>query len=303
MVVYLAFFDKFGLYTEKVKILEDVAGEMRYSKATVEKIISIQRNILCAKERNVRFKVTSEYISPGMYPLFWSLPYVGNLCNKIVEISHDIGNERLHQALVKHGVSEHYVGEHDAESTVKKIPFQLIKQNSNDTESNTDKIVEKICMILPVQMAQDYEFMFISKLYEVFDNSIKHGKNNIGLFANGYFDKNQNKFTFTIYDFGRGIPNNVKSFLNNNTMTDKEAFEWALTDGNTTAMEDCTRGAGLGVLEKFIQINNGKIIFCSGNCFCEISGNGRKFRELREPIIGTLFSMRVNADRKKIYII
>lgn len=304
MVINLNIWEKVTLAFEKnkEKKLEDVDGEMRYSKATVEKIISIQQNILNAKENFIAFKVTAEYISPGMYPLFWSLPYIGDLCNKIVEISHDIDNKRLHQDLVQHGVSEHFIGEHGENNSAQKIPFQLIRQNSNNAEYNTEKIVEKICMILPVRMNEDYESMFISKLYEVFDNSIKHGKNDVGLFANGYFDKNQNKFTFTIYDFGIGIPHNVKSFLKNYEMTDKETFEWALTDGNTTAMEDCSRGAGLGVLEKFIQSNKGKIIFCSGKCFCEITANGRQFKELKEPIVGTLFSMRVNADRKKIYM-
>lgn len=285
----------------KIIALDDISGEMRYSKATIEKVAHIQQNILNALGTDVEFKVTSPYISPGVYPLFWSLPYVGNICDKRVSISYDNSNTRLHDAVVRHGVDSHYTNK-DCSADDTKVPFQLIRNKNNTiTELETKSIVEKITKILPITMASDYEAIFVSKLYEVFDNSIKHGSNDIGLFANGYFDKNKNKFTFTVYDFGIGIPNNVRKFTKDEFLTDSSCIQWALKDGNTTAMNDYSRGAGFGVLEKFVIENKGKIVICSGRCYCEITAYGRKFSELKTDVIGTFFSMRINADKRHIY--
>ena len=97
----------------------------------------------------------------------------------------------------------------------------------------------------------------------------------------------------------------MKNFLENNTITDCKAVEWALGAGHSTAKEsEIPRGAGFNLLHSFAENNNGEIRILSGNClYIYNPKTGRKYYDLKESMVGTLFEMDIVCDPNHKYIL
>jgi hypothetical protein len=122
------------------------------------------------------------------------------------------------------------------------------------------------------------------------------------LIGGRYFKPNR-KYCFTCYDTGIGITGKVKKYYPE--MTDKEAIQWALMPGNSTALDKETkpRGQGLGLLKSFVKENHGTIRICTGNILYTYSAPlGKDIQEkyecLTNTFLGTLFEMDIYADDK-----
>ncbi len=275
--------------------------EYRYSMHAINDMVDIQNEIFKTKSPKIKVFIESKYISPALYPLLWSIPYIGELCNKKVVISYNRSNAKLNKSVQAYGVDGHYTGRNNVDVKTCVTPFQLSK-----SIEESEPIVEKIISSIPVIMSNEFKSVISSKIFEVFLNAHTHGQNDVGSFSNGYYDKSAKKFIFSVYDFGIGIPNSVNNYIiKNDYLQDpynaQQAIQWALTAGNSTAISDYPRGAGFGVLEKFITTNSGKLFLCSGDGFCKIDKKGRTFNRFHKAIRGTFFSMGVNVDHEHIY--
>jgi len=102
-----------------------------------------------------------------------------------------------------------------------------------------------------------------TSIEEVFHNIRDHSGVGVGcVFAQYYPNKNQ--IQLAISDFGRGIPNSVRTVEAN--ATDQEALRLACQEGFTTKSNVRNRGAGLPNLMRYIpQRNNGTILVSSGS--------------------------------------
>lgn len=173
------------------------------------------------------------------------------------------------------------------------------KSNLDFRTFKTEEEITQICNEIKssskfTNIDKDERNILISKTYELLINSCEHGKNDIGAMCHCFY-KNK-KFNFSVYDFGVGIPDKVKKYLNDETMSDIEAIKWTLTSRNSTTLTSDSifpRGGGLKLIEKFLKDYKGKLLICSGNAYYLISGEKIHTRILPNKISGTLITLNV----------
>ncbi|MBO5168993.1 MAG: hypothetical protein J6B49_07875 [Phascolarctobacterium sp.] len=273
-----------------------ITGELKYSKSSIIKIADIQSSILESDKNDLKIFINTGYISPVLYPFFCSLIPVGNLYGKNIRMGYSASNNRLKSAFDKHGVFAHFTGNRNNSISVDGVQFTEVVADATTTD-----IVNKTVSLLPVKMSDKYKNKFTSKLYEVFINAQKHSKSDLPTMAIAFMNKT--KFYFSAYDAGIGIPSNVRLFLQDEDLTDREAMEWALTDNNSTASNssEVSRGAGLGVIEQFVKENRGVMMLVSGSCCYVVNGSTSSYIRLPNSVKGTFFSMKINVDREHLY--
>lgn len=101
-----------------------------------------------------------------------------------------------------------------------------------------------------------------TSIEEVFHNIRDHSGVGVGCVFAQHFP-NKNTIQIAISDFGKGIPNSVRTVRPH--ATDKEALRLACQEGFTTKSNVRNRGAGLPNLLRYIpQRNNGTVLVSSG---------------------------------------
>jgi hypothetical protein len=241
------------------------------------------------------------YMHPSFAVLIASSLYLGDQYGKEIVIRYDIGNQRLCQFLKQSGICGRYYASKD--------DFQLNSQNSVIPFNRFKKIedtyttIEKIFNCAPVQLNRNLRNQLISKFAEVFSNAFEHGKSEIGVFCCGFAGRSD-IFSFSVYDAGVGICANVNSYLPS-PLSSEKAMEWAFDKAHSTlnGIVDYPRGAGLSLLENFARLNNGRIDVVSNDAYCKVTNKARKFKRLKSPIVGTIFSINIHADNSHVYLL
>jgi hypothetical protein len=241
------------------------------------------------------------YMHPSFAVLIASSLYLGDQYGKEVVIRYDINNLRLCQFLKQSGICGRYYASKDdfrLSSRNSVIPFNRFKRIED-----TYTTIEKIFNCAPVQLNRGLRNQLISKFAEVFSNAFEHGKSEIGVFCCGFANRS-NIFSFSVYDAGVGICANVNHYLPAPLESEK-AMEWAFDKTHSTlnGIVDYPRGAGLSLLEGFARLNRGRIDVVSNDGYCRITDKERTFRRLKNPIIGTIFSINIHADDKHVYLL
>lgn len=130
---------------------------------------------------------------------------------------------------------------------------------------------------------------------EIFNNSVIHSNSRHGIFSCGQFYPQLHKLRLTITDVGDGILPKVRNHLNDKTITAQEAISWAMVRGNTTKI-DVPGGLGLGLLMKFIEINEGHIQIISGNGYWSFTKGNTNVSKILSPIMGTSVSITISTN-------
>lgn len=169
----------------------------------------------------------------------------------------------------------------------KAIPFRKF-----DNETGIISTLEILKTIPDISnLPQSFYNEIWSRLYELCSNANEHGKNDVGAVCNGFCDKGY--LTFSVFDFGKGITNNVNEHLNKNLNT-TECIKWALEEANSTKQSLITpRGAGFSTTIDFIKKYKGKLVLCTGDIYCIIKNNNIHFQKLNRPILGTLITISI----------
>lgn len=266
-------------------------GEYRFSNSSLEKIIAIQSEVVKYSGRTVVNLTDTKHISPLYYPVLFSL------CEYNPKITFVINadNKRIADKLNYSGVFNYYLP--SIGNGISPNYVEYTKITSPDAMKLLENI-NKIFELLHVNLSQRVEDALKSNFFEIYINSITHGKNPLGTFHCGYYDNSSKQFKISIYDYGIGIPKQVNTYLKSN-FSSEDAIKWALFQGNSTKNTKFSSGAGLHVIESFIKANNGKITICSGNAICKITDEGRTFKVLNTEILGTLFIIIIKADKSK----
>lgn len=225
--------------------------------------------------------------------LFSTLPFLSEKFNKKIYLKM---NPKTFYLFQKIGFFE------NIEHEINNDYCQQIKDESNIIQQSNDvfKIVTEITKEAPVKMSDKLSAIFISKIGEMYNNAIEHSEGIV--LGTKYFKLQKNIYNFSCYDTGVGIPQKVISTINN-IESNREAFEWAMTDGNST-IAGVPRGLGLGLLKSFVQANDGRIRVCSGNVLYEYSRKkGKNIIELNNQFYGTLFEMDIISDNDYEYVL
>lgn len=268
-------------------------------KRSVETLGGIHQLIKSQKYETVILNLAGyEYIHPCFAALIASSIYLGKSFGTKVKLRYDRDNKKCMEFLRNSGIYSHFDGKNTNElsSTNNSIPFEKYSELEEAFET-----VETILQSLPVLLSDDLHNSFFSRIGEIFDNAFTHGKSDIGIFSCGFLNKSKT-FSFSVYDAGIGVCKNVNNYLGENFECAK-ALEWAFQSGNSTLNGKLgyTRGAGLNLLESFVKANNGRIDLISDGGYCNVTSKERKFHNLSNPIIGTVFSMSIKTDSNHIY--
>ena len=98
------------------------------------------------------------------------------------------------------------------------------------------------------------------------------------------------------FDFGVGIPANVRSFFRDEQIRANLALAWAFNPGTTTKPNGMGRGVGLDLLRQFVTLNNGWLEVFSHNAR-SIMQSGRAKIEARASFFeGTIVNIDLRCD-------
>lgn len=180
------------------------------------------------------------------------------------------------------------------------IPFRKINMEQQNYQNYIDHIID----LAPVVLSDAAKDMLFMNIYEIFINAHDHSKEAYGVYACGHWFPKLKELTFSIYDTGIGIAQNVKNH-HDSTMSSREAVDWALKYGNSTRqLESMTpRGVGFTNLLHFLDLNHGSLkIFTNDIYFCH-ENEENNFFSLDYGIIGTMVTFTIVTDNEHRYIL
>ncbi len=139
-----------------------------------------------------------------------------------------------------------------------------------------------------------------ANLDEVFNNVFDHAQSPItGYIITQYYPKN-NKLSFSICDFGIGIPSSInnKNIENNfPIMDDWKSIIKSLEKGFSVNSTPRNRGFGLNNIIEFTESSNGKLTIISNNGIVEKSANSLyKAGKTEYEFKGTLIKVEVDLN-------
>lgn len=232
--------------------------------------------------------------------LIGCLPLYAEKFNKKLRI---LVTPKIYRLLSRINVIDYYQPQTLASDSYSIDQNNLLTQPAfKKIQTATDIIafVNTIQMEAPIHLTEEAQELLTSRIGEVYMNALEHSSANI-VIGGKYFKFQKNKYCFSCYDDGIGIPMKVNAFFKDigvNTISDKEAIEWALQKGHSTSENDVIpRGVGLDLLRSFAKSNKAAIRICSGNALYSLTSSGKEgYLSLNHSFDGTLFEMDLFSD-------
>ena len=232
--------------------------------------------------------------------LIGCLPLYAEKFNKKLRI---LVTPKIYRLLSRINVIDYYQPPTLASDSYSIDQNNLLKQPAfKKIQTATDIIafVNTIQMEAPIQLTEEAQELLTSRIGEVYMNALEHSSANI-VIGGKYFKFQKNKYCFSCYDDGIGIPMKVNGFFKDNgvnMISDKEAIEWALQKGHSTSENDVIpRGVGLDLLRSFAKSNKAAIRICSGSALYSLTSSGKEgYLSLNHSFDGTLFEMDLFSD-------
>jgi len=143
------------------------------------------------------------------------------------------------------------------------------------------------------------------RMWEIYNNAFEHSGSKIGVFSCGQHFKKKNELILTVIDFGRGIPENVKTFFGKyadagsvSKLSGAACLKWAFERGNSTITDIVARGLGLDLLKEFVRLNQGKLEVYSNDAYALINTEGDNFVKKDVSFDGTIMHLTLRCDER-----
>lgn len=268
----------------------------------VSELISVQTKFLSEpwEKLYLHFENCS-FINAAVSVIIGTLPIYARKFDKVVKYRFDGSDHPILRFMRYVGMYKYYMKTDIDYKGDLAIPFDCIVD-----ENKMDEYADKILELAPIKMNKEARDILSSYIIELFQNGFFHSNSLIGVFASGFWIKEDNVFTFSIYDMGEGIPNKVRNFLKKRKIPGSEAIDserclrLAFVKGFSTD-DRTSRGLGLYVWQNFVQLNHGKMSLYSDDICCIINQDEIKYYKLKNPIKGTLIIIKIIADENHIY--
>jgi len=140
---------------------------------------------------------------------------------------------------------------------------------------------------------------FYESIGELYSNAVLHSRSKLGVFACGQYYPRKDRFDFCLTDAGEGFEGSILRAFGVKVDSIK-AMRFCLTEGNTTKKNE-PGGLGLKLLQKFIRLNNGRIVIVSKNAYYEYSGGKEGYSRLESPFPGTCINVEINTADTTCY--
>lgn len=150
-----------------------------------------------------------------------------------------------------------------------------------------------------INISEELANEIIGNVYEIFTNAFEHSESKHGVFICGQRYPKLNQLRFTLVDFGKGIPKNVKEYLDDPHMPVETALRWAMVKRNSTRRNtEYEGGLGLDVLGSFIENNHGKLEIYSEEGYLLLDDEGISTQVVSGFFPGTIINISFNCDEK-----
>ncbi|MFG6105305.1 hypothetical protein U2F10_23825 [Leptothoe sp. EHU-05/26/07-4] len=148
-----------------------------------------------------------------------------------------------------------------------------------------------------LKISNHYKEEIISNTLEIYQNAFEHSDSQIGVVTCGQQFPNMELLKLTVIDFGVGVPENVRNFLNRPNMPSEDALQWAFEKGHSTR-KGFSGGDGLSILKSFVMDKQGKIEIYSHDGYAIFSEDSEDYRVIDSYFEGTLVNITVKCDTK-----
>ena len=144
----------------------------------------------------------------------------------------------------------------------------------------------------------------VSNVLEIYSNAFTHGYSPNGVYSCGQKYPQLEELKITAIDFGIGIPQSVRNYLQatgkQDTISDDKALQLAFQEGFSTRPE--LGGMGLKLLKEFIHVNKGRLDIYSHSGHAIIDANGEHYEIIDSFFKGTVVNISINIDQKFYYL-
>jgi len=150
-----------------------------------------------------------------------------------------------------------------------------------------------------VAISNELKNYIVTHVIEAYLNVFDHAQSPIGVITCGQFYPNLQLLKIAILDFGVGIPNSVRQYLEKPDMTPEQCLMWAFEANNTTkaaGRDAISRGVGLKQLKSFIPLNEGTLEIYSDHGYVCIDRTGEKFINRPNGFQGTCVQITLKCD-------
>lgn len=290
-------------YCDNQNMYAVIENDLENSLEDISDLIRIQHDFLNSDCKKLVFRFTGcKIINAAVSVIIGTLPEYVKIYDK--RVLYRFSGEGEHPVLIfmkNVGMYNYYTKDEIDYTGSDVIPFNLIKN-----EKMMDEYADRIMTMAPIKMQKEAQDILKSYIYEIYQNGLFHSNSYIGVYTSGIWLKEKKEFVFSIYDMGVGIPDKIRMHDRKYGNIDSEkCLRIAFIDGFSTSNDKLVnRGLGLTRLEKFIELNNGKMSIYTDNVCCIIEGKkGKRFHTLSSPIKGTLIIINIAADENHIYVI
>ncbi|WP_300304664.1 ATP-binding protein [Anaerosolibacter sp.] len=283
----------------------NIVSNLNFDRVSFNKIMRLQD--ICLYDNADNISITFDgcsFISPIFLPIIGSLPELGKLYDKRITLDiESINNYNLKSYMATSGFINYLHPEIRVNlSSANAISFTKYTDENADDETINDYI-QNILRLAPIGMDDEVRHELLSKLYEIFANAFEHSKSEIGIFCCGHYLSYHKELYFSIYDAGVGIPANVRGYLKDENLSSADALKWAMKRGNSTVENrDYPRGLGLDFLKAIVKLNEGKMTIYSSDTMSRVTKESESYENIENKLIGTIISIKINADHNSIYV-
>ena len=177
------------------------------------------------------------------------------------------------------------------------------KNEKSDIQHIKDKIQDVIGKPDFPQLSENVRIEMLNSIFEIYTNAFIHTDCELVYSCGQYYpNKDLPSLDLTIVDLGRTIKRNVNEFLNTN-MSGIETIEWAMVDSHTTKRKEdnIPGGLGLGIIQQFIELNNGKIQILSADGFVQLDKRNIHKKCFTPSFPGTIITIEFNLNDNSSY--
>lgn len=153
-----------------------------------------------------------------------------------------------------------------------------------------------------VQVSTNLALTIAGRMWEVYENAFEHSRSNVGVFSCGQHYPKLEQLQLTVVDFGVGIVENVRNYMEVHSLNAGTALEWAFRRGTTTRPLGVSGGLGLDILREFVRVNRGTIQIFSNDGYGRIDHRSVNFRGYESSFNGTIVNISLQCD-DSVYVL
>lgn len=182
----------------------------------------------------------------------------------------------------------------DAISSITAMPIRRI-----DSEHLTEYVYRTLTYLKAFATNKDLTFLSLG-LEETLNNANDHSESNIGAYVFCQYYPTYRKISVCVSDFGIGIVQKVKQYLNDEDFDEKDCLSWALQEMNSTKSTPQNAGKGFPNVLNFVLTNKSSIKITTNNIMYQlVANNGYQQRFSQNSIrnyIGTCVEFDILID-------